>query len=52
MFEQNRRKNLYVTILYMTGKIFVYYEMLYKSYLGNVIFTQPAGACLCLPRLN
>ena len=27
MFEQNRRKNLYVTILYMNGKIFVYYEI-------------------------
>ena len=27
MFEQNRRKNLYVTTLYVTGKIFVYYEI-------------------------
>ena len=27
MFEQNRRKNLYVTTLYVTGKILVYYEI-------------------------
>ena len=27
MFEQNRRKNLYVTTLCVTGKIFVYYEI-------------------------
>ena len=26
MFEQNRRKNLYVTTLHVTGKIFVYFE--------------------------
>ena len=25
--EQNRCKNLYVTTLYLTGKIFVYYEI-------------------------
>ena len=27
MFEQNRYKNLYVTTLNVTGKIFVYYEI-------------------------
>ena len=27
MFEQNRRKNLNVTTLYATGKIFVYFEI-------------------------
>ena len=28
MFDQNRRKNLYVPTLYVTGKIFVYYEII------------------------
>ena len=27
MFEQNRRKNLHVTTLYVAGKIFVNYEI-------------------------
>ena len=27
MFEQNRHKNLYVTTLYVTGKLFLYYEI-------------------------
>ena len=27
MFEQNRRKTLYITTLYITGKVFVYYEI-------------------------
>ena len=27
IFEQNRRKNLYVTTLYVIGKIFIYYEI-------------------------
>ena len=27
MFEQNRHKNLYVTTLHVTRKIFVYYEI-------------------------
>ena len=27
MFEQNWHKNLYVTALNVTGKIFVYYEI-------------------------
>ena len=27
MFEQNRRKNLYVTTLHVTGKIFLIYEI-------------------------
>ena len=27
MFEQNRRRNLFVTTLYVTGKIIVYYEI-------------------------
>ena len=27
MFVQNRHKNLFVTILCVTGKIFVYYEI-------------------------
>ena len=43
MFEHNRLKNLYVTTLYVTGKIFVHYEI-DKSYLDNVCLTQPEGA--------
>ena len=27
MFEQNRHKNVNITTLYVTGKIFVYYEI-------------------------
>ena len=27
MHEQNRHKNLYVTTLYVSGKMFVYYEI-------------------------
>ena len=27
MFEQTRRRNLFVTTLYVTGKIIVYYEI-------------------------
>ena len=27
MFEQNRRKKLYVTTLFLTGKIFAYCEI-------------------------
>ena len=27
MFEQNRRRNLFVTTLYVTGKIIVHYEI-------------------------
>ena len=27
MFEQNRRRNLFVTTLYVTGKIIAYYEI-------------------------
>ena len=27
MVEQNQRKELYITTLYVTGKIFVYYEI-------------------------
>ena len=27
MVEQNRRKELYITTLYVTGKIFAYYEI-------------------------
>ena len=53
MFEQIRRKNLYVTTLYMTGNIFIYYKIqLDKQYLGNVFLTQPVGAYLWFPRLN
>ena len=51
MFEQNRHKNLYVTTLNVTGKIFAYYEI-DKPYLGNVCLTQPAEACLWFSRLN
>ena len=35
MFKQNRRKNLYVTTLYVTGKIFLYYEIVRKILLGQ-----------------
>ena len=42
MFEQNRYKNLYVTTLNVTGKIFVYYEI-DKPYFGNVCLAQPQG---------
>ena len=51
MFEQNRHKKLRVTTLYMTGKIFFYYEI-DKHQLGNICLTQPAGAGLWFPRLN
>ena len=51
MFEQNRRKNLYVSTLYVTGKIFVYYEI-DKPYFGNVCLTQPAEASVWFPRLD
>ena len=27
VFEQNRRKDLYVTTLYVTGKMFAYYKI-------------------------
>ena len=36
MFEQNRRKHLYVTTLYVTGKILNICILSDKPYLGNV----------------
>ena len=35
MFEQNRRKNLYVRTFYVTDKIFVYYKIVRLTLLGQ-----------------
>ena len=42
MFEQNRYKNLYVTTLNVTGKIFVYYEI-DKSYWAMYVLHSLRG---------
>ena len=42
MFERKRRKKSYITTLYVTGKIFAYYEI-DKPYVDNVCLTQPEG---------